>query len=418
MFEHISRYIRLNSFFVHYRNVIILLVLLLLSEFAMAQTPIMIITCKGRRAMLVGNENPNAKIKSDEALNKAFLDKTLKNAGVMMPDCSLASCLSCDLTFSGGLFWEPLTESCECFVDVGDEPVPVTYSPEEDCNCPEGTVEATTDINNDGIFETTCAFPVCYEGEYTSMIECGQDDLIIDVELCAASGADAEGSVLVVESLVGCEFVSINSFDLLSQGGNTVGLGPADENGCIQFQIVLDAANAPATISFDGAETLDLEIPVCPTISDPCSCDKLFSNEPPLFSDELSIMGLPAGAQVMLSSTYPLSGFKDNASMTFAPGTSLGTVDAFGNMTFPFYRGSEEVADIEVVWSTTSPNRTGTISFTSSEPCPLFEDCDPLPPAIIPTLSEWGLVSLALLLMIVGIARIRSMEQAPLEAMS
>jgi len=127
----------------------------------------------------------------------------------------------------------------------------------------------------------------------------------------------------------------------------------------------------------------------------------------------LTVIGLPPNSTVSLDPIYLLSGFRDINNNLLSPGTLLGSTDALGNFTYSFFRGLGESADIELIWNITGPlSRSGKVQFTSPDVCPQFEDCTPLPPSPpIPTLGEWGIISLALLLMIVGVARIKEMEQ-------
>lgn len=140
-------------------------------------------------------------------------------------------------------------------------------------------------------------------------------------------------------------------------------------------------------------------------LGDPCACKNLNISGPrPLFEDTLTVT---AGAGVMFTLTDNVTSdtysFLDVNGDPIPKGTVIGFTNAKGLLHYPFYR--EAVTAVKI--------RVNGVEFISSELCPEAVACEPslLPPPpteMVPTLSEWSLVLLTLLLMIVGLLKVQA----------
>lgn len=326
-----------------------------------------------------------------------------------VPDCSLIVCTDgSDSECNGSLYWDQFAEACLC--DDESEPsfkdeVVKTTKDVDDCDCMTETT-GLVPIAVDSIFQNSsnpdvfaCGFADCFD--ITPDVDIVQDCTNPNGPATVTfniTGGDAFGYV-TVSALQNCDFINADFLDLFNDldAGQSVGIGPADANGNITIIFEIDDPNLIAVIDF-GEELFEIE-PCLPQFQplDPCTCDSPFDPTTMLFSDVLEIQGLAPGQIVELE--INVSGFIDPATgMPFPVGTTFGPPNAQGQVLIPFLRGIGEVADL-----TMSGER-----FLSDEPCPDPATC---PPTDIPTLGEWGLLSLSILILIVGVVRIKSMEQ-------
>ena len=133
------------------------------------------------------------------------------------------------------------------------------------------------------------------------------------------------------------------------------------------------------------------------SLDDPCNCfDPLNEVSSPvgyLFHDILSVS---TGANLMIRLTSTNDEFRDSLGNAIPLNTILGTTDMNGDLLFDFYHLGGVAAIIM------TSNGQVTEPFTSSI-------CDSsICPGPVPTLSEWGLIVLCLIMMIVGIIFLKS----------
>ena len=144
-------------------------------------------------------------------------------------------------------------------------------------------------------------------------------------------------------------------------------------------------------------------------ITDPCNCNSSFNNVTKLYTDELLVKGLIGGQNIFLQSNN--EGFRNINGIDIAASTSF-TADASGEVLFPFYKFEGETTDIVLRIPQPGGSPDLISSFTATFPCPYQSDCNA---PTIPTLNQWGIITLSILLMILGVARIKSMEQDAIE---
>jgi len=114
-----------------------------------------------------------------------------------------------------------------------------------------------------------------------------------------------------------------------------------------------------------------------------------------LYTDALVVSGLAGGQTVSLDANNNMDGFIDpSTGQSFVVGVTFGPAPGDGTITIPFQRAEGAVADIII----------GGTAFISPEACPDRADCLA---AAIPTMGEWGLMILALLLLIVSVVKIK-----------
>jgi len=208
-----------------------------------------------------------------------------------------------------------------------------------------------------------------------------------------------EGAFVSLTDIINCLAIDENFNEYLTLAAMSINestsengmfaFGPADENGIIEISFY---ANQGEQIQLELDNGQFFEIETC--ASDPCSCenpDNIRENGVVVrFADVLTITNLPEGVEVELSINNNPQGFTDEDGNPYTNET-LGTAVG-GEMEFEFYRGSAEAVNItytfpSAIGSTTMITRT----FVSSDTCDVV-DC-----AIIPTLSQWGLLILGLI---------------------
>jgi hypothetical protein len=128
------------------------------------------------------------------------------------------------------------------------------------------------------------------------------------------------------------------------------------------------------------------------SISDPCGCDNtIMVQNQLLFRDTLVVEAL-AGIPVNIIQNN-MGGMVDVNNMPLMNGLYIGLVPVSGVLKYVFYRRPGTSVDIFV---------NGT-PFMSEAPCPSQESCL----ASIPTLSEWGMFILGLMVAIMGLLVLR-----------
>ena len=132
------------------------------------------------------------------------------------------------------------------------------------------------------------------------------------------------------------------------------------------------------------------------SIADPCSCDNTITTAGGqlLYRDTLSVMTLP---NIVLVLTANNGGYLDSNGTEVASGTPLSQSDASGLLTEVFYRLPGEGIDISI----------NGVAFVNTTTCPEASTCNPVAADPIPTMGEWGMISLGLLFLIFSIVAIR-----------
>ncbi len=134
------------------------------------------------------------------------------------------------------------------------------------------------------------------------------------------------------------------------------------------------------------------------SISDPCDCaNSIITSGVFLFRDTLKVNTIPGAAMTVTANN---GGFMDNTN-TLITGP-IGNADGSGLFTYVFYRPPSTVADIII---------NGT-PFVSPAACPAESTCT----AAVPTLSQWSLIILFLIMLVVGIVTIQSKSTVAQEA--
>lgn len=393
--------------------------ILLFSIALQAQNPVMIITCRGNfiqnNVKVVGEDcDPDEPDCPPGTICTFVFDPNNPSTDTYqcLPDCSLVSCNDDSACSIDGVnldfFWEPSLAACVCSLDLpgikGDNKENKDI---EDCDCDTENTGLVS-IPLDSVFGTTNQYPDQFVCGFADCFDIAPDvDIIQDCTDPNGSatitfnitGGEAFGYV-TVSALQNCDFINADFLTLFGDldDGQSVGIGPADADGNIEIIFEVDDPNLTAIIDF-GEELFEIE-PCLPQFQplDPCTCESPFDPNTLLFSDVLEILGLASGQTVDLD--INAGGFIDPATeMPFPVGTTFGPPDAQGVVAIPFLRGIGEVADITINGE----------RFLSDEPCPDPATC---PPTDIPTMGQWGLMSLSLLILIVGVVRIRSMEQS------
>lgn len=363
-----------------------------------AQNPVMIITCRNIVNALDQNRDdefcmingpttlgiecaPNMVCDflyedySAEVINFA-LDENGNLIFHCVPDCAFLSCCS-----GFRPIYNPDSDQCEC---LSDDPSTAGIDPNF-CECPDGTIEID-DPNNPG--ETLCYLANCFEGDLGAPLftrDCTNPNLegMVQVTFCGV----VNGSFITLDELENCDAFTDDgvSFGDLPTGDDIV-FGPADINGCISVDLVLDLdALEEPTITINGEEYTIPSNPPCPEISDPCSCSSPFNTATGLYTDVLTVVNLSPMQIITLQENS--SGFYDVAGNIIPVGTTF-TANASGELTFTFYRFEGDQVNIVL------DNEI----FISDSICPTRAFCE----REIPTLGQWGLMSLSLLLLIIG----------------
>ena len=140
-----------------------------------------------------------------------------------------------------------------------------------------------------------------------------------------------------------------------------------------------------------------------------CDCSNTMTTDNlDLYADTMKIIGLP-GTDILVSDNIDSDEFSF-LNVNGAPvrrGTKLGQINSRGYVDIPIFRRPETSINIKL----------NGVGFISDAACPLIEDClspggDAVIPEAnmqtIPTLSEWSIFLLGLILMIISIVALRS----------
>ena len=140
-----------------------------------------------------------------------------------------------------------------------------------------------------------------------------------------------------------------------------------------------------------------------------CDCSNTINTETlSLYADTMRITGL-AGTNIMLSDNVDSDEFSflNRNGAPFRTGSFLGQINSSGYIDIPMFRRPETSINIML----------NGVRFTSNTSCPLIEDCpddggDAAIPAgnleTIPTLSEWSIFLLGLILINIGVVMLHS----------
>lgn len=281
--------------------------------------------------------------------------------------------------------------------------------------------------NDTYILEEGECVTACFDGELNvdiPVFDCSalpNDFGHIPVEICFTS-ADASNPLLPgqrvpIADIQNCfddAGQALLSLAITANGNNVAGDGEeyyfdevVDDNGmlCVDFFV-----NPDEPLIIDFTNSTEVVIPTC--FEDPCSCDNpnIVENGAVVrFFDVLSNLGpLPAGGSVTLVTNNNPDGFTNAAGTPITDGSVLvNAIPMNGSLDFEFYRASGEAADILLEVADASGNTT-----TQRYISPMV--CDAADCPVIPTMGQWALFVLGLLLTSLGVVYIRrrSMSKA------
>ena len=146
------------------------------------------------------------------------------------------------------------------------------------------------------------------------------------------------------------------------------------------------------------------------TLLGSCTCDDYISlKDEDLFIDTLRMMGIPGTDIILTGNTVSEDySFLNVNAVNYRVGTKLGTTDNIGNLDIPILRRPNTAIKIMV----------NGVNYTSQALCPDISDCveeeefiPGTPGHPVPTLSEWSLYILSLLILIFSLVKLRSMEK-------
>lgn len=341
---------------------------------------------------------------------------------ICVPDCSqITSCESCVTP----LEWNASIEACTCddgISTTGSEDTKENGEIPEDlviCGCPEPLI-VNPFSGGSGIISGTgyCTLPeqVCYDlglDINIAPITCDQPSLLEDTIRIVIKPAPGQrpGDIftpfvdaVTIEDLENCE--------LLDGTGELIDLvgifGPADRpafvadaSGCIIVEFLRDPL-LETTISFLANDPI--VIPACPRVLDPCSCrpENIVDADGIVLQwyDELSYIGNPNSDVTVTANAG--NGFLD---ATFAPFSGvIGTTDGDGLLVVPFFRTPGETTNVTLV------DEQGNSTTFMSECTLSVNACA----NIVPTMGEWGIIVLGLLMMIFSVVAVS--QKTALEA--
>jgi len=338
---------------------------------------------------------------------------------ICVPDCS--SITGCEASCIGPIEWKAALQACGCEED--DMPVGTETNgdiPEADafCGCPDPLVPNLA--SDAGILDGSglCILPeqVCYDLGLDINIQpyvCDQPNAVEDTISIIIKPAPGQrpGDIfepfvdaITIEDLENCELIDGTGelLDLIGiYGPGDRAAFVADATGCIVIDFVRDPTQ-PTTISFLSNDPI--EIPACPRSFDPCSCRPENITDATgtvlFWYDELTFVGNPSTTVTVQSSNGP--GFLDTSSMAPHAGL-LGTTDApagssTGTLVIPFFRTPGAMTNVTLV---DGNGATTTLMST----CDLSVD---VCANIVPTLGEWAIMILGLLMMICSVIALRT----------
>lgn len=422
---------------------LLLILIIIFPIYLSAQTPIMAITCKrGSRALIQQTDGPRIIERVNELYQKPQLQiqEGLKSYGSECPCPAGFTCESIDEGInicvpsgdclvcpdiegdSGTLLWDDDLQAYACRYISGPASGPVVVFAEAPdfetgCGCDAVIGTVLTDVVINGETITTCAFPQCYNGGFSDPVyDCsGFTNNVIKVTICDIP----PGRFLTIEDVDNCEFLNptfASLFAVTNGNSEDVGLGPANAMGCITFDLDIADPSVMATISFDGPD-LNIDPNTCAplpppdvplslnvSINDPCTCSSPFNPASGLYTDRLIVSGLTPNQNITL--TKNTEGFKDIFGNPLVINTTTMMANAAGIVSFTFYKLEGETTNIELTIPQPGLLPSLVEPFVASAPCPLQADC----PKLVPTLGQWGLISLSLILLIFGVTKIKELE--------
>jgi|GEM_PF-3231349 len=341
---------------------------------------------------------------------------------VCIPDCGDMVCGEFDGCNPDEIVWNFETFSCGCEVPATAVVIDGT-SFFRTCGCPSPLV-STSSVITRGIFSLgdDCALPVqnCYNLGLLVNVEpiiCDGPSPSDDVIKIIVKPADDRPAftpfvdAITVDDLVNCNLLNgtQNLLDVvgLFDGGQDLDRAAfvADATGCIEIEFTRDPS-LPTEISFLGDMNETIVVPACPRAFDPCSCrpENIVDADGivEFWYDELTFTGNP-NAAISVAANNIAGGFLTaSAQAPYATGDAVGTTDANGLLTIPFFRTPGTDTDV----SLQDPN-SQTASLMSS--CTLAVDA--CLENIIPTMGEWAIIVLGLLLIICAVASLNSVNK-------
>lgn len=346
---------------------------------------------------------------------------------ICVPDC--ASAADCDeYDCLDAPHWDPVEQGCVCDVDYGVKP-----QPEIDvvCGCPTPLVSNI--VLDAEIIDGTgaCILPIqnCYNlglDIVISPVICDDPDAVSDtitITIKPAGGGLFEPFVdaITIADLENCDLLD-GSNELLDLVGLYDGDGDmdrfafvADATGCIVIEFVRDPT-MNTMIDFLGDMNADIEILACPRVFDPCSCrvENITHTDGTvlLWYDEMTVQGTPGSAISIQSNNIPLGFLDFTTQLPVVAGTPIGTgiMPASGTITIPFFRTAGVMTDVTIQEIVSFGGIRPDVTSTTD----LMSECL-LPPStcanVVPTLGEWAIISLALLMLIIGVVSFNSSTQ-------
>lgn len=328
--------------------------------------------------------------------------------------CSFVSpvCISdCDEA-GGTLSWNSSQGACEC-VDESEEVLficcPTFLSTPQDDFAID--VNISRGIN---LGESYCYIPGiedCYDGSLTVQIPpllCNStmgDSVEVTVLLLVENGA-----CVSITDLQNCELTNGQNFVLLlaAELGATAAFCDDDSDGTIELIFKRDPATETVLDFGDLGRTV---IPACPNSAfDPCSCSNpnvVNAAGTVLYWADTMVFNVIPGSSVYLCDNRNGDGFLDpTTGPAFTPylmGSLLGSDgDNDGIIRVPFFIAPGE--DIDIEWSTSDACDVSQSYFGG---CNLAVTAC-LPAVAIPTMGQWAVYILGLLLLITGVVAYRT----------
>ena len=353
---------------------------------------------------------------------------------ICVPDCNDVACTEPALNFDSDCptsSWNLQYQQCGCNevpIIISDQIEPQKVeSPFVPCGCPDGYGQDTSTtpgfLPKVSSFDFNAAFPCiivepdnCFEGEIEYSIDpitCDSpspNDTLRIIISGVGSNILSEGEAITIDELLNCNLITNDTelIDLVEQqfSGEVDAAFVADANG----EIIIEFTRDPSLESVLLLGDQQLIIPSCSSQSiiaeDPCSCANPNITDADgnvlYWSDTLDIFGSVDSVIVLTENIG--NGFLDPASsitnpIPYAINSSLGIIGANGVLQVPFY-----------IQANTSGGVPTDISFQYSGGSVIedFESVCGLANDIcieraIPTLGEWALIILSLLLLLVGI---------------
>ena len=328
----------------------------------------------------------------------------------------------CDETSSCGtrpIFWDFESYSCTCEFE---EDIASRFDDRDGsletrfCNCPGELVDTMT-LVSEAIPEGAgrCAIP---------LVNCYNLGLNINVEpfICDVPTPENQTIKILVRPITGSFEVGVDAItlddlencnllngtqDLLTIAGLFDAADRpafiAENPDFIEIEFTRPNPTEPTRILFRDDTNQDIIIPPCPRVFDPCSCRPENQTDADgiveFWYDELTFVGNANTAVSVASNVIP-AGFLDT--MTLLPiAGMIGTTDGDGFLSVPFFRtpGSNTSVNLQ--------DGMGQVVNLSSSCTLAVTACA----TAIPTMSEWGLIVLSLILLIFSVVAVDSIRK-------